>query len=242
MKYGEAASYALLIASFVVDILSSQNGYSLYGHIVMTFMVLASVAVASFTYWRGAWILFLIGAGVGLIFEVVGVNFGLPFGSYVYVWPGPKIFGVPIPIIFAWGMYLYLCYIAAGVVRGWRRMFLASLYMVLLDMAIDPVMTGVGMWVWISPVGPKWHGIPLTNFVGWFVASLTMLAIYNIAFRDTLEISMPRSALLVYLLSFTPVLSAANESTVYPALTAFLGAAISTLIMYYLTVKYSSLG
>ena len=41
----------------------------------------------------------------------------------------------------------------------------------LLDLFIDPVAVAAGYWVWRIP-GTVHHGIPLLNFVGWFVLML----------------------------------------------------------------------
>jgi putative membrane protein len=42
---------------------------------------------------------------------------------------------------------------------------------VLLDLFIDPVAVAAGYWVWRIP-GTVYYGIPLLNFVGWFVLML----------------------------------------------------------------------
>ena len=58
---------------------------------------------------------------------------------------------------------------AAGL--RWQAPLLAAVIAVLLDLFIDPVAVAIGYWVWSVP-GNAYHGIPLLNFVGWFVLML----------------------------------------------------------------------
>lgn len=53
----------------------------------------------------------------------------------------------------------------------WKVPLLASGIAVLLDLFIDPIAVTVGYWVWLVP-GEVYYGIPLLNFVGWFVLML----------------------------------------------------------------------
>jgi uncharacterized membrane protein len=43
---------------------------------------------------------------------------------------------------------------------------------VCLDLFIDPVAVATGYWVWFVP-GEIYFGIPLLNFVGWFVLNVS---------------------------------------------------------------------
>ena len=53
----------------------------------------------------------------------------------------------------------------------WQAPLAAATLAVLLDLFIDPVAVAAGYWVWrIS--GTVYYGIPLLNFVGWFVLML----------------------------------------------------------------------
>jgi putative membrane protein len=97
------------------------------------------------------------------------------------------LFNVPVPIILAWGAYLYTSYLAAiALTRDkWRRLILASLLMVLLDLAIDPAMVSAGFWEWFD-TGP-WFGIPVLNFVGWFTVSFVACLLYTLSARSNPE-------------------------------------------------------
>jgi len=50
----------------------------------------------------------------------------------------------------------------------WRVPLLTALIAVVFDLFIDPVAVRAGYWVWFKP-GSVYYGIPLLNYVGWFV-------------------------------------------------------------------------
>jgi uncharacterized membrane protein len=60
--------------------------------------------------------------------------------------------------------------LTAPVLR-WQAPLVAAIIAVLLDLFIDPVAVAIGYWVWRVP-GTVYYGIPLLNFVGWFVLML----------------------------------------------------------------------
>jgi putative membrane protein len=105
----------------------------------------------------------------GMTYESFGVHTGLLFGDYSYgANLGPKIWDVPIIIGINWGL---LC-ISAGTLAAqftssyfWRAM-LASAFMVVLDVLIEPVAMDSGYWMWENA-----H-VPVYNYVCWFVLAL----------------------------------------------------------------------
>ncbi|MDK2372302.1 MAG: carotenoid biosynthesis protein [Candidatus Korarchaeota archaeon] len=144
----------------------------------LTISLIISLALAS-SEWRSAPALFLSGCLVGFFMELIGIHYGIPFGKYSYLsFEGVSLWGVPIPIALAWGLYLYTAYLASLPIakRNWRIVF-TSLLMVVLDMAVDPVMVDRGVWIWKS--GGPWFGIPLSNFLGWFVTSALALSVFE---------------------------------------------------------------
>jgi uncharacterized membrane protein len=157
------------------------------GETMLLVLLIASLLVA-YREWKEAPVLVIFGSLVGFLSEFVGLNFGVPFGRYRYLkFSNATLFNVPIPIILAWGAYLYTSYLAAiALTRDkWRRLILASLLMVLLDLAIDPAMVSAGFWEWFD-AGP-WFGIPVLNFVGWFTVSFVACLLYTLSARSNPE-------------------------------------------------------
>lgn len=110
-----------------------------------------------------------LGAGC----EVVGLYTGFPFGRYVYTeawWPTVPLPGdhrFPLLLPFAWAM------VAGGSARllKHRPIWMVGLAAACLDLLMEPVMVGtLGYWRWLDG-GPLPGGVPVLNFVGWFLVS-----------------------------------------------------------------------
>jgi putative membrane protein len=144
-------------------------------------------------------------AALALGAELIGTSTGLPFGEYHYTsLLGPRLAGlVPLAIPLSWFYMLVGCLaIAARLFPGsrgspWRWALTAGALMVFWDLALDPAMVRTGHWVWgpgnaFHEAGlPGWldifftrglyYGMPLSNFLGWFISGTliarTMLAV-----------------------------------------------------------------
>lgn len=127
----------------------------------------------------------LITAGGGFVVEAVGVTFGFPFGSYVYADTlGPKLFGVPLIIPLAWTMMAWPSWLVARrLVRArWARVFVAGWALASWDVFLDPQMVAAGHWRWLdpSPSLPGISDVPLTNYAGWLVVSVALMALVSL--------------------------------------------------------------
>jgi uncharacterized membrane protein len=127
---------------------------------------------------------------IGFLAEILGTSTGFPFGKYYYTdFLGPKVFGVPEVVPFIWFVIAYLTFSIAKnafTKREFGRNDFLQLALfsafgaVAWDLLIDPMFSSYGYWVWTGqylPL-PELDGIPLTNFVGWFVLVTLMLAAY----------------------------------------------------------------
>lgn len=112
------------------------------------------------------------------------MDFLSSFAVSNYAYPGRTRAWVFTYILFGWiGVCGTCLLIAEGILarRGvdvltdralrWQAPLLAASVAVLLDLFIDPVAVAVGYWVWSVPAN-VYYGIPLLNFVGWFVLML----------------------------------------------------------------------
>ncbi len=221
----------LLLVGFGANAIGALLGSRVVADCSLLVAFFASLALASLTFWRNAWLLVLCAFLVGLASEAVGLRCGVPFGEYEYAELGPTVLGVPVPVALAWGMYLYACYMASsGITHDfWRRSLLASILMVVLDMAVDPVMVELRVWTWHTH-GPGWFGIPLSNFVGWFVVSMASSLAYRLLTRDRgpSDVQALRYAPLAYLMAFLPLILIAGPRSLLPSLAA-LGLAVCLL-------------
>jgi len=143
-------------------------------------LYMLAIVSASLTFWRKAWILFVSGIGIGFLSELIGTRIGLPFGHYYYQELRPQVAGVALFVSVAWGTYLFLSYLtASSMFEGVKATLMASFLMVILDLAMDPLMTSWKAWVWVTKTELSWYGVPLTNYAGWFLVSLVFILLYR---------------------------------------------------------------
>jgi len=165
--------------------------------------VVSLAAASTNKEFRHLLIIPVTGFGIGLMAEIVGVNTGIPFGKYKYIsLGGPRVLGVPLDVPMMWGLYAYLMYLIAsstvtrrGSVGAVLRIVYASLLMVVLDLAMDPFMVSeVHAWIWLDGWGPKWFGVPASNFIGWFIVSFAIFLTHELAASSS---STPKATSLI---------------------------------------------
>ncbi len=178
----------------------AQIGYPLSHGTGRTRLVLASVALGFGLSTGHAWasrggrtaaaLVAVTGLG-GLAVEALGVHTGVPFGQYGYTGAlGPRLLGVPVVVPLAWTWMAWPAWLAAarlapGTAPGARlaRIGLAGLGLSTWDLFLDPQMVAEGYWHWrgTGPGLPGVPGIPLSNYAGWLVVALVMMALLAVA-------------------------------------------------------------
>ncbi len=181
-------------------VLSEPPAVSRVGGAVLLFSAAALIVLAERRAHRAA----LVGLGVlGLLIEVVGGWTGFPFGDYAYTTAlPPHLLDTPLAMGAAW--LILLAYVHQRLWRlGVRGRFtiatVGALYMVTIDLLVDPVAVDVlRYWQWRE--SGVYYGIPSLNFLGWFAASWVLLAF---AARRPTESGATRFVGLTTLLFFT---------------------------------------
>ncbi len=149
-------------------------------NILLTGGVFFSLCVLSFMVWRFGGpdtLAFVVVAG---LFPAV-MDFLSSFVVHNYEYPGQSRLWVFSYIFFGWIAVCGTCMlIAEGILvtsgedmlvqsrLWWQVPLLTGTIAVVLDLFIDPIAVAAGYWVWFVP-GKVYYGIPLLNFVGWFV-------------------------------------------------------------------------
>jgi uncharacterized membrane protein len=168
----------------IVWLLAEQARDTLTVLTVVTFF-LASVTHAIINRgWLWAIAYVAIASGVGLLAEAIGVATGFPFGLYSYAGTlGPTLLGVPIVVMLAWAMMAYPCLLAAQRISSTRAgvVVFGSWLLAAWDLFLDPQMVSEGHWSWTSPDPglPGIPGIPLTNYLGWIITALVIMALLS---------------------------------------------------------------
>jgi uncharacterized membrane protein len=157
---------------------------------------------------------------VGGATENLGVMTGFPFGHYYFTGVmGPKILFVPVLLALAYVGMGYLSWTLAQLILGGANHTLvgsrivtlpvaASFLMVAWDLAMDPVW-GTALHAWIWRDGGPYFGVPISNFLGWY---LNVYLIYQ-AFAFYLRGRFIRPASLPFSYWFSAILFYAISAT-----------------------------
>ena len=138
---------------------------------------------------RYGWIHFAVFSIVTFViswgYETSSILTGFPFGHYVYTDKlVPKLGLVPMLIMPAYFSMGYLAWTLGHVLldRFDDRLagaevvlvpMLASFVMVMWDLTIDPASSTIaGVWIWRD--GGSYFGVPLVNFIGWYLCVFTI--------------------------------------------------------------------
>jgi uncharacterized membrane protein len=164
---------------------------------------------------RGVLIFFVICLVIGNIFENVGVRTGFPFGHYYFTdLMGPKLFVVPIQLGLAYLGMAYLSWTLARLILGDAQSALAgsrvmtlplvaAFIMVAWDFSQDPAWSTI-LHLWIWQQGGTYFGVPMTNFLGWYLTVYVFYQLFALYLRggstnpDPLPSSYWRQAVLFY--------------------------------------------
>lgn len=115
----------------------------------------------------------LIGAlGIyALLIETFAIQTGMPYGVFDYGGLlGPKLFdAVPVTVLLAWTpLVLGVLAVLPSIKPLWKRVIVATLSLVVVDMVLDPAAVHIGFWAWDLP--GFYYGVPLVNFGGWVLS------------------------------------------------------------------------
>jgi len=162
------------------------------------------VLVSVFVFWHGKYRLgwknmltfFAVVFAVGWSFESLSVHTGFPFGWYNYSDKfGPKLGVVPVMIMPSYFAFGYLSWTMASIFTGRYDNKLtasetliipiaASFIMSAWDLGGDIIWSTVdGYWTWTH--GGEFFGVPVTNYLGWYVVVFVFFVIFAVFVRKT---------------------------------------------------------
>jgi hypothetical protein len=139
--------------------------------------------------------------------EWSSVHNGFPFGLYHYIEAtrGHELWVAGVPLMdslsftfLAFASYtlailvaapLYRCGLDLRVLDTWklrrslRVWLMAALFMVMIDMVVDPLSVLGDRWFlgkifWYDPPGP-YFGVPISNYLGWYLVAVVSIAIFQ---------------------------------------------------------------
>ena len=132
-------------------------------------------------------LLLALTCGISLLFESFGVETGLVYGLYQYSDRlGAMFLGlVPYAVPLTWFIMIYPSLVIATRIvpvqvqrldRVLRVAGTGALAMTAWDLVLDPVMVHFEFWEWGTE--GLYFGIPLHNFLGWWVTSFIIFSAY----------------------------------------------------------------
>ncbi len=161
--------------------------------------IIASIGLAVFVIFHGLHryglqkmlVFIVITFIVSWTLETLSISIGFPFGNFYYTeLLGVKAGNVPWGIMLAYFFTGYLAWTISGIFLNEtsegikkRNIILVPLIsaglMVLWNLSFDPIMSTIeGNWVWESARG--FHGVPFTNFLGWFLTTFISFQLFAV--------------------------------------------------------------
>jgi uncharacterized membrane protein len=148
--------------------------------------------------WRHFVVFIILTFVISWSYETSSILTGFPFGHYVYTDKlGPKLWLVPLLIMPAYFSMGYIAWTLGHVLldRFDDRLagaevvivpVLASFVMVMWDLCIDPASSTItGAWIWRD--GGGYFGVPLVNFLGWYLCVFTIYLVFALYLQRSAE-------------------------------------------------------
>lgn len=132
-------------------------------------------------------ILILVGYSIAMI--ALAAQTGLPYGNLKYDSSfGHKVLGT-VPWIAAAvypTLFLTSFWLASKFTHTTTRVWLAGLFAVLMDVALDPAMVKLEFWQWDTP--GLLYGVPLLSLAGRFLVALIAAGLLNLLWHKDLPV------------------------------------------------------
>tara|TARA_B100000945_G_C20404969_1_gene609465 strand:+ start:325 stop:966 length:642 start_codon:yes stop_codon:yes gene_type:complete len=113
---------------------------------------------------------------IGMLAEILGVNYGLIFGNYKYGEVlGYKVLSVPIIIGVNWCILVLITGAMSNLFfkSYWNKVFCGIFLMLFMDVLIEPIAPILDFWNFEGGIAK------FQNYLGWFFVSFPMLIVFH---------------------------------------------------------------
>jgi uncharacterized membrane protein len=177
-------------------------------------LLIFNYSVHKYGVWQS--LLFLTGSfiftGLEEAMWILLGRFGVIFPSYFFTRGGLWFFEVPFYTCIGWYVVAFSCvFLAEKILPNRHFLTIAALGAFLamdLDLWTDPVQVNlnlasalpadVGMWVWNMEHTLKFFGIPLMNFLGWFLVIFLFAILWKVVPRRQEQWGYRKATLIFY--------------------------------------------
>lgn len=139
---------------------------------VVLFAIPAFWATRRWLGWRDAILLWAMLGAIAITLETFAIITGFPYGHFGYSdLLGYRLFGyAPWTVFFAWTPLIVAAWALAERLfgSGWFTVPFAAVITVVFDLVLDPGAVKLGFWRYES--GGEFYGVPLSNFLGWYIS------------------------------------------------------------------------
>tara|TARA_S200000501_G_scaffold248148_1_gene232460 strand:- start:2688 stop:3320 length:633 start_codon:yes stop_codon:yes gene_type:complete len=177
-----------------LDFFASFTSINLF---LMSIILFLNIKIKSKYHVLSILLIFLI----GMITEILGVNYGLIFGDYEYGNNlGFKLFGVPFLIGVNWIILTAISANISALITKNKNIVLTviigALLMLAMDFVMEPIAPKLDLWKFNNLI------VPTSNYIGWLIIGLFTQTIYNLQFRQK-EIGVSLNLYLAFFLFFS---------------------------------------
>lgn len=172
-----------------------EEQYPLFKYVVLGAPILLVIlhAMTILSPFRGMLFL-LLGALIGFISEYLGLTYGQFFGTFYTYKSQISFYTVPVQVLFYWPVFIYTGYTFTNSFLMWLNIkkplqrlknvrllistiIVDALLVLAIDLFMDPLEVRLGTWTWVE--GGPYFGVPIGNFIGWFVVALLVSGIFR---------------------------------------------------------------
>ncbi len=173
---------------------------------------------ASLMGWKPAAKMVGLGWIIAYALEEFGVHTGIIYGRYYFTYlMGPKLDVIPLALPCLWVVLIYIAFLMTNLLmdgsplpqsHSWGHILftalLAGLLVTTFDLNADPFAVDNGWWVWIDK-GP-YYGVPVHNYVGWFIVAFVSYVAHGIQMKRLPEQpDLSQKSKAVRILSIAPL-------------------------------------
>ena len=167
--------------------------------------------------WKPALRMVGVSMAIAYALEEIGVHTGVVYGRY-YFTPlmGPKLDVIPVAIICAWVALIYIAWVVTNLLIDGSpiptrhtpyliilRSVVGALVVTTFDLTADPLAVENGWWVWLD--GGTYFGVPIHNYVGWFIVAFLSYLVHGYQLRREQVPSLELASVGVRRLSIAPL-------------------------------------